>query len=194
MKQFSIVFFCMIFISCSNRKNTVSEDKSNCEIKLGTSEELQQQYLHFTKDCSFCEKEFENFKKVKKGVLLYHWKEGIGSNQFLIVDFDKGFSFFIKSEDFTKQKDFILEDKKKLSFILEALEKGNYYQSCEGFDGHSDLYVLIVRNNDEMKVQYFSGFTDLYKVKTADINVSSIKEVFEIMERNYYRSIPINKK
>ncbi|WPO80485.1 hypothetical protein [Flavobacterium sp. KACC 22761] len=188
MKQLRIVFFCMIFISCANRKNAVSkiENRYNCKAISVTSEEVQHQYLSFIGDCDFCKKEFENFDKIKKGALLYHWQEGIGSNQFLIVDFDNDFSFFIKSEGFVKKKDFFLEDKKKLSFILEVLEKGNYYQSCDRFGGHSNLYVLLVKCDDEIKVQYFSPFTDFYEIKTSDKNVSSIKEVFEIMQRNYY--------
>ncbi|WP_426486596.1 hypothetical protein [Flavobacterium sp. 2] len=188
MKQSIVVILCAIFISCGNKKNVVSAaNRYNCKVIPATSKEVQEQYLHFIKDSDFSKTEFENFNKIKKGVLLYNWQEGSGSNKFLIVNFDKEFSFFIKSKGFTKKKDFVLEDKKKLNSILEVLEKGSYYQSCDRFDGHSNLYVLIIRCNDEIKVQYFSPFTNLYEIKTSDRNVNSIKEVFEIMQRNYYK-------
>ncbi|WP_026726862.1 hypothetical protein [Flavobacterium denitrificans] len=195
MKQSIVVILCVIFISCGNKKNVVTEVNTyNCKVIPAISEELQHQYLSFIKDSDFSKEEFENFNKIKKGALLYNWQEGSGSNQFLIVDFDKDFSFFIKSERFTKKKDFVLEDKKKLSFILEVLEKGNYYQSCNRFDGHSNLYVLLVKCNDEIKIQYFSPSTSLYETKTSDVNVNLIKNVFEIMQRNYYKSIVLKKK
>jgi len=160
---------------------------NKCEIVATPFDEVKQQYLSFIKNSDFSKKEFENFNKINNGALLYHWEEGGGINQFLVVDFDKDFNFFIKSEVFAKKIDFVSEDKKRLSFILEVLEKGNYYQSCERFAGHSNLYVLIVRGNSEIKVQFFSPFAHPDGVETSDMNIKSIQEIFKIMEQNYYR-------
>lgn len=195
MKQAILLFFSMVIISCGNTKIAASNvvNSNICKIVPMPSEEVQRQYLCFIKDSDFLKKEFENFNKISKGVLLYHWTEDIGSNQFLIVDFDKEFEFLIKSEGFTKKKDFVLEDKKKLSFILEILQKGSYCQSCESIDGHSNLYTLFVRCNGETKVQYFSPFKHPYGIETSDVTISSIQEIFKIVETNYYKSIKIIK-
>ncbi|MBS7252932.1 hypothetical protein [Flavobacterium branchiicola] len=193
MKEILLVIFFVFFISCGNKKNIMTVEKK-CKAVPVSSEEVQRQYLHFISDSDFSKKEFEDFNKIKKGVLLYHWTEGLGSNQFLIVDFDKDFNFFYKSKSLTKKVDFDLEDKKKLSFILESLEKGSYYQSCERVNGHSNLYVLIIKCNNEVKVQYFSPYTNLYEIEPSDVNMNSIREVFGMIESNYYKSISLNKK
>ncbi|MCR4031782.1 MULTISPECIES: hypothetical protein [Flavobacterium] len=105
----------------------------------------------------------------------------------------KVFKALIKTEKFTEDIGFSEADKKKLRFVSEVLEKGSYYQKCERVHGHSTLYVLVVRCNNEMKTQYYSPFTHPYEIKTSDTNINSIQEIFSIMELNYYKNITIKR-
>lgn len=161
---------------------------------MTSSEILQWQYIGFMKDSTFYKSQFANFAKVKNGILLYKWQEGSGSNRFSIVNFDKGFNALLKTEKDTEEIDFSEGDKKKLKFISEILEKGSYFQQCRRDHGHSTLYILVVRYANEMKVQYYSPFTSPYEMETPDANVNSIKEIFSIMEQNYYKNLTVKKK
>jgi len=187
MKQFFGLFLCMMFAIGQAQEKKVSDEKK-CEAVLTPSEILQWQYIGFMKDSFFYKSQFANFTKVKNGILLYKWQEGIGSNSFFTVDFDAGFNALIKTEKRTQGVGFSEGDKKKLKFISEILGKGSYYQHCVRDHGHSTLYVLVVRCNNAVKIQYYSPFTNPYEIKTTDANINSIQEIFGIMEQNYYKS------
>ncbi|MBZ4036290.1 hypothetical protein K6T82_16070 [Flavobacterium sp. 17A] len=186
MKHFFVLFLCMTF-AIGQGQEKVSDEKK-CEAVLTPSEILQWQYIGFMKDSIFYKSQFANFTKVKNGILLCNWQEGSGSNRFSIVDFDNGFNASLKTEQLIEEIDFSEGDKKKLKFIFEILEKASYYQRCSRVHGHSTLYILVVRCNNEMKVQYYWPFTHPYEIKTTDANVNSIQEIFHIMEYNYYKS------
>lgn len=189
MKQIFRLFFCMIFTVCQSQEN----NENNCEAVSVSSEILQWQYMGFMKDSAFYKGEFANFHKVKNGILLYKWQEGIGSSRFFTIDFDKDFNLLIKTENLTEKIDFSIDDKKRLKFIVEILQKESYYQHCRKDDGHANLYVLVVRSNDEMKVQYYSPWASPLKVETSDSNINSIQKIVEIIEQNFYRNISLEK-
>lgn len=186
MKHVILVCFFLIFYSCTNQKKIIPVE-NNCEVVSATPEIIHSQYLSFFEDCKSCEKELEKFSKIKKGILLYRWVEGIGSNQFLIVDLEKGFTGLRIRGDSIDEVNFLSEEKKNLNSIVEVLQKGNYYQTCKKYVSHSAMTLLIVRSNNEEIVQYFSPFFSLHEVNASDTNVNSIKELFGILSASFYR-------
>ncbi|MEG0850950.1 MAG: hypothetical protein RSD71_18215 [Flavobacterium sp.] len=192
MKKIFGLFLCLIFAVCQSQEKKVSNEKK-CQAVLTPSETLQWEYLNFMKDSVFYKSQFANFARIKNGVLFYRWQEGSGSNNFFTVDFDENFNASIRTKEFVKKVDFSTADKKKMEFISEILEKESYYQRCLKDHGHSTLYILIVRCNNEVKAQYYSPKTNLYEIETSDTNINLIKEIFSIMDRNYYKSITLKK-
>ncbi|MBE8725267.1 hypothetical protein [Flavobacterium hungaricum] len=184
MKQIVLLCIGLVFIGCKTQTVLIENE---CKITAVPSEVIQGQYIHFIEKSDFYKNEFANFSKIKNGVLLYRWEENVGSSRFIIIDLDKGFNALRKNEKNNEEIVFSVEEKKRLKFIQEVLEKGNYYQSCSRNDGHTNVYVMIVRHNDEMKVQYFSPSNNFYKVQSADTNINLTKKMFEIINTHFYR-------
>ncbi len=82
---------------------------------------------------------------------------------------------------------FSLEEKNNLKNILEILKKESYYQSCTHGVGHSSLYLLIIRHNNEKIVQYYSPFHSPYNIDISDSNIRLVQEIFGLMDHGYYR-------
>jgi len=186
MRQVVLLFACVIFTFCGNKKKIVS-DEYDCKVVSMPTDELKQQYTNFIMDCDFCKNQFADFTKIKNGILFYKWTEGTGNSDFLLIDLDKNFHASIKSKSYNKLINFTLADQKRLQFIFEALEKGDYYQNCLDNHGHSTLYLLIVKRDDEIKIQYYSPFTFPYKIKNSDVNFDLTQKIFEIIDRSFYR-------
>lgn len=186
MKQFIWLCSILLLYSCSNQKKVIPVE-TNCEAVSVTPEIVQSQYLSFFKDCKSCQNQFENFSKMKKGILLYRWTEGVGSNQFLIVDLENLPKGLRIKGDSVDEVSFLPEEKKNLESIMGVLQKGNYYQSCKRYVSHSTMTILIVRFNNEEIINYFSPFFSLHEVNTSDVNVYSIKELFGILSASFYR-------
>ena len=192
MKQIFWVILFLSFAVCQSQEVNVS-DENKCYIDSVASEILQWQYIGLRGDSASYKSEFANFIKVKNGVLLYKWQEGYENGQFLVVDFDKNFSAVLKTKNINQEVNFSAEDKKKLKFTCEILEKKSYYQSCRKDHGHANLYILVVRCNNDMKAQYYSPENHPYEIKASDINVYLIQEIFSIMDRNFYIDLKIKK-
>ncbi|SCX84634.1 hypothetical protein SAMN02927916_0520 [Flavobacterium anhuiense] len=192
MKQiFRLVLF-LSFAVCRSQNVNVF-DGNLCEAVPVASEILQWQYIGLRGDSVSYKSEFANFTKVKNGVLLYKWQEGHDNGQFLVVDFDENFRVVLKTKNLNQEVNFSAEDKKKLKFTCEILEKKSYYQSCRKDHGHANLYILVVRCNNDMKAQYYSPENHPYEIKASDINVYLIQEIFSIMDRNFCKDLKIKK-
>ncbi|MFD2943193.1 hypothetical protein [Flavobacterium notoginsengisoli] len=188
MKQiFGLILF-LSFGVCKSQKIDVS-DENKCLAVTVASEVLQWQYIGLRGDFASYKSEFANFAKVKNGALLYKWQEGHENGRFLIVDFDENFRAVLKTEKLSEEINFSVGDKKKLKFTSEILEKKSYYQSCKKDHGHDNLYILVVRCNNEMKAQYYSPINHPYEIKSSDINVYLIQEIFRIMDQSFYKDL-----
>ncbi|MDQ8011483.1 MAG: hypothetical protein REI96_03460 [Flavobacterium nitrogenifigens] len=192
MKQFFWLILFLSFTVCRSQEVNVS-DESKCYVDSVASEILQWRYIGLREDSASYKSEFANFIKVKNGVLLYKWQEGHENGRFLIVDFDKNFNAVLKMKNLNEEVNFSAEDKKKLKFISEILEEKSYYQNCRKDHGHANLYILVVRYNDKMKAQYYSPINHPYEIKSSDINVYLIQEIFSIMDQSLYKDLKTKK-
>ncbi|WP_289664589.1 hypothetical protein [Flavobacterium panacagri] len=193
MNQIFVLILFLSFAICQSQKVNVS-DENKCLAVSVPSEILQWQYIGIRGDSTSYKSEFANFTKIKNGILLYKWHEGHESGQFLVIDFDENFKAVLKTEKLNTEINFSIEEQKKLKFASEILEKKSYYQNCRKDHGHTNLYILVVRRNDEMKAQYYSPMNHPYEIKTADSNVYLIQEIFSAIDRNYYKTITVKKK
>jgi len=180
-KEIGLFFICLILFSCTTSKQIISDEK-NCKAVIVPSEDLISSYKSFISSCNFNIKQFADFDKIKNGILLYKWQEGTGSSTFLIINFEKEFSAFSKGEKFNREVYFSQKEKSSLKYIFQSLQKESYYQSCVSAHGHSSIYVLVIRRNDENIVQYYSPFTSPYGVNILNDNIKSIQKIFEIID------------
>lgn len=178
-----IVF--LLVMGCAPKK--IVSVKNECKVLVFPEEDLTSNYKAFNAYSDFYRNQFIDFDKIKNGILLYRWQEGSGSSVFLIANFDDGFHASERRENFIRIKTFSLEDKKNLDIISKTLEKGNYYQSCLVDRGHSSLYILVIRCNNQKKVQYYSPMHSPYEIATSDNNIKLVQKVFEIMDTNFYK-------
>lgn len=180
-KEISLFLIYLILLACSAPKKIVS-NQENCKAVIVPSEDLILNYNSLISSSNFNVKQFEEFEKVKNGILLYKWQEGSGNSSFLIVNFDEGFSAFSKREKFSKEVNFSLQDKNNLKSIVQTLKKESYYQSCVMADEHSSAYILVIRRNDENILQYYSPFNSPYKINTLNDTLKSIEKILAMID------------
>ncbi|WP_343696515.1 hypothetical protein [Flavobacterium sp.] len=180
----ALIFF-IILNGCVTQKELVHNNE--CSVLIAPPEDLALSYKAFYSSSNFNINQFEDFDKIKNGILMYRWIEGVQGSTFMIVDFDKGFNAVKTRENSTEAIIFSLEEKMRLKNILEILKKESYYQNCVRDHGHASLYILVIRYNNEKIIQYYSPMNHPYEIKTSDNNIKLIQDVFEIMDRNYYK-------
>lgn len=180
-KEIGLFFIYLILFSCTTSKKVVFDEK-NCKAVIFSSEDLISNYKSFISSSDFNINQFADFDKIKSGILLYKWQEGTGSSIFLIINFEKEFSAFSKGEKFNREVYFSPKEKSSLKGILQSLQKESYYQSCVIDHGHSSVYILVIRRNDENIVQYYSPFTSPYGINILNDNIKSIQKIFEIVD------------
>ena len=118
---------------------------------------------------------------------MCRWNEGFKESTFLVVDFDKGFNAVKKRENLTEAVILSLEEKMNLKNSLEILKKESYYQNCVRDHGHASLYILEIRRNNEKIIQYYSPINNPYEIVTSNANIKLVQDIFNIMDRGYYR-------
>jgi len=180
-KKISLFLIYLILLACSSPKKIVS-NQENCKAVIVPSEDLILNYSSLISSSDFNVKQFEDFNKAKDGILLYKWQEGSGSSSFLIVNYDEKFSAFSKSEKFSKEVNFSVQEKNDLKSIVQTLKKESYYQSCVIAEGHSSVYILVIRRNDENILQYYSPFISPYEINTSYDNIKSIQKILGIID------------
>jgi hypothetical protein len=185
-KEIGLLIVFLILSACTTRKEIVST-KSECSVSIVPPEDLASNYKAFYSSSYFNINQFEDFDKIKNGILMCRWNEGFKNSTFLIVDFDKGFNVVKKTKNSTEAVILSLEEKKSLKNILEILKKESYYQNCVRDHGHASLYILEIRHNNEKIVQYYSPMSHPYEVVTSNANIKLVQDIFGIMDRGYYR-------
>ncbi|SHM67511.1 hypothetical protein [Flavobacterium chilense] len=180
-----LIVFCVLS-ACTARKE-IMYNKSECSVSTVPPEDLASNYKAFYSSSYFNVNQFEDFDKIKNGILMCRWNEGFKNATFLIVDFDKGFNAVKKRKNLTEAVILTLEEKMSLKKILGILKKESYYQNCIRDHGHASLYILEIRHNDEKIVQYYSPFNNPYEIVTSNANIELVQDIFSIMDRCYYR-------
>lgn len=185
-KKIGLLIVFLILSACTTRKEAVYK-KNESSILIVPPEDLASNYKAFYSSSYFNINQFEDFNKIKNGILMCRWNEGFKNSTFLIVDFDKEFNAIKKRENSTEAVILSLEEKMRLKNILKILKKESYYQNCAHDHGHASLYILEIRHNDEKIVQYYSPMNHPYEIVTSNANIKLVQDVFGIMDRCYYR-------
>lgn len=185
-KEVGLLFLSLIFISCTTQKKTVF-DENKCKIVIVPPPyDLESFYKNIDSTYLF-KNELTNINAAKNGIFYYKWHEGFPSGSFFIVNVDNDYSVSRKSFNFNKNTKLSQEDKGKLNELLKSLKEEAYYQSCSDDRGHQIFHLLIIKFNNQ-KVQYFSSSGFPSEVKMDDDNFKLTKEVFEIINKNFYKN------
>ncbi|NHN26269.1 hypothetical protein FIA58_011325 [Flavobacterium jejuense] len=182
------ILFSFAILSCNTNKKIESET-TNCEIIIVPKEqghELVSIYKDIDTSCFF-KNQFVEFDKINNGILYYQRTDGHEFGNFLTIDFDANFSAVRKYENFSKPIEFVEEDKKVLDAIWSNLITENYYQPCKFAQNHFTMYLLIIKKNNKIVVNYFSPFESLFYVKPINENFKNTQIIFEIVYRNSFQ-------
>ena len=187
-KIFILFAVCTIILSCKANKKAKSQD-TNCEIAIVSKEqgnELVSMYKNV--DTSyFFKNQFVEFDKINNGILYFKKQDGLKFGSFFTIDFDTNFSALKKNENFSKAIIVAEEDRKELQTIWNNLITESYYQPCKFAQNHFNTYVLIIKKDNEIVVNYFSPFERPFTVKPTNENCKNTQAIFEIVYRNFHK-------